>query len=93
MFGEPDDEGRVQPLDDRLDRIGWWAEIFRVPCVGYAEHLSDVEPLAEAGAEFVALMDAIWHDARGPAAAVADALAALETGSRAFLASQAEALP
>ncbi|MGJ0508454.1 MAG: thiamine phosphate synthase [Methylocystis sp.] len=66
--------------DPRLlvERVDWWAELFRTPCVARARTLSEVAPLARAGADFVMLDDAVWTDARGPAAAVAEALAILE---------------
>ncbi len=55
------------------ERVDWWAPIFEVPCVGLAETLDDVAPLAAARAEFVALGDVVWRAPTGPAAAVADA--------------------
>ncbi len=61
-----------------LERVAWWAELFNAPCVARAETLAEVAPLAKAGADFVMLDDAVWRDARGPAAAVADALASLK---------------
>ncbi|MEK4032728.1 thiamine phosphate synthase [Methylocystis sp. IM3] len=63
-----------------LERVTWWAELFNTPCVARAETLAAVAPLAEAGADFVLLDDAVWTDSRGPAAAVAEALAALRQG-------------
>ncbi|MCC3245642.1 thiamine phosphate synthase [Methylocystis sp. WRRC1] len=63
--------------DDRealADRVSWWAELFNTPCVARAASLADVAPLAQAGADFVMLDDAVWTDSRSPAAAVADAL-------------------
>ena len=56
-------------------------EIFTVPCIGFAPRLEDVGTLSLAGADFVALGDAVWNDARGPAAAVAEAQAALVRGA------------
>ena len=61
------------------ERVAWWAEIFTLPCVGYAASLADVGPLAEAGADFVALGDAVWQHPEGAAAAVAVAMRALAT--------------
>jgi thiamine-phosphate pyrophosphorylase len=66
MFSDLDREALVE-------RVAWWAELFNTPCVVRAATLDDVAPLAEAGADFVLLDDAVWSDARGPAAAVADA--------------------
>lgn len=63
--------------DTLIDRVAWWAELFNTPCVARAETLADVAPLAKAGADFVLLDAAVWSDARGPAAAVAEAQARL----------------
>ena len=73
MFGEPDRAGRRPPLDAVLERIEWWAKLFQPPCIGYAAHLDEVAPLAQAGADFVALGEWVWTHAQGPAAAVAAA--------------------
>ncbi|MDE2364924.1 MAG: thiamine phosphate synthase [Hyphomicrobiales bacterium] len=70
MFGWPDFD--VSPQDVR-EQAQWWAEIFNVPCVAFARTLGEVEALAEARVEFVALENAVWEDPRGPAVAVADA--------------------
>ena len=60
MFGEPRRDGFTPPADETVERVEWWAEIFEPPCVGYAAALDDIAPLADAGADFVALADAIW---------------------------------
>ncbi len=65
------------PMEEALERLRWWAEVFTTPCVACAGRLADVGPLAEAGADFVLLGECVWDDPRGPAAAVAEALAAL----------------
>lgn len=72
MFGEPDDSGWRPPLDAILERVAWWAELFELPCVGFAAALDEVEPLARAGADFVALGDFVFSDHRGCGAAVAE---------------------
>lgn len=77
MFGEPARDGYTPPSSGTLERVGWWAEIFNVPAVGYAGKLDQVAELAQAGADFVALGDAVWNDPRGPASAVRDAMAAI----------------
>jgi thiamine-phosphate pyrophosphorylase len=82
MFGEPADDQSRPSLDAVIERVAWWAEIFEIPCVGFAAALSDIEPLAAAGADFVAVGDCIFDDPRGAAAALADAarlLARVET--------------
>lgn len=74
MFGGPRErEGATQVGE----RVAWWAEIFNVPCVAYAGRLAEVGELARAGADFVALCDAVWEDPRGPACAVEEAMRAL----------------
>ncbi|WP_034999588.1 thiamine phosphate synthase [Beijerinckia mobilis] len=70
LFGSPDVE---EPLEDLLEKIGWWSEIFQVPCVGQAHRLEAVPALAKAGADFIALGRCVWEDPRGPAAAIAGA--------------------
>ena len=77
LFDEPAKDGWIPPLDERLQRVSWWSEIFNLPCVAFAARLDEVEALAKAGADFVALGDAVWSDPRGPASAVRDAAAAL----------------
>lgn len=72
-FGDPAPDGFTPPVDQTAERVSWWAEIFNVPCVAYAPSLADVATLASAGADFVALRDAVWADSRGPAEAVAEA--------------------
>ena len=83
MFGEPDhsagqggqgaqaNHGNRPAFDTVLERLNWWAELFQLPCVGYAANLDEVGALAQAGADFIALGDWIWTDA--PADSVAAA--------------------
>jgi thiamine-phosphate pyrophosphorylase len=56
-----------------VERVAWWAEIFNVPCVGYARDLAGIADLVRAGADFVALCDAVFDDPRGPAVALREA--------------------
>jgi thiamine-phosphate pyrophosphorylase len=71
MFGEP---GATRPpIEVISERIAWWAEVFEIPCVGYAEGLDEVGALVSAGADFVALGEFAWFDPRGPAAVLRDA--------------------
>ena len=82
MFGEPDAGGRRPAFAAIAERVAWWAEVFEIPCVGFAGSLDEVEALAAAGADFVAVGDFVFADGRGCAAAVADAarrLTAAET--------------
>ena len=37
------------------DFITWWAELFEVPCIAFAEHTEDALQFAAAGADFIGL--------------------------------------
>jgi thiamine-phosphate pyrophosphorylase len=79
MFGD-----NARPSFEALvERVSWWAEVFEVPCVAYATALDEIAPLADAGADFVAIGGAVFTDPRGVARAAADA------GSRLALAEAA----
>jgi thiamine-phosphate pyrophosphorylase len=73
LFGEPDRAGHRPSFEAVAERVTWWAEIFEPPCVGFAATLAEVDVLAAAGADFVAVGNCIFDDVRGPAAALADA--------------------
>jgi thiamine-phosphate pyrophosphorylase len=60
MFGEPRGAAPTMELRSLAERVGWWAEIFETPCVAYADTIAAVGALADAGADFVALGEAIW---------------------------------
>jgi thiamine-phosphate pyrophosphorylase len=77
MFGEPDAVGHHPAREAVIDRVAWWAELFEIPCVGYASALDDIDALAAAGADFIAIGDALFEDPRGLEAAAADAAARL----------------
>jgi len=62
MFGDPDGSETPESI---LERVAWWAGIFNVPCVGFAHNLAEVADLVRAGADFVAVSDALWNDQRG----------------------------
>jgi thiamine-phosphate pyrophosphorylase len=70
MFGEPDAAGTRPAFMAVEDRVAWWAELFEIPCVGYAASFDDIAPLIAAGADFIALGDFIWRD---PGATVSEA--------------------
>jgi thiamine-phosphate pyrophosphorylase len=73
LLGEPEHTGARPAFEAVVERVAWWAEVFEVPCVGYAATLAEIDRLAQAGADFVAAGDCIFNDPRGPAAAAADA--------------------
>ena len=45
MFGEPDADGQRPSFEAIIERIEWWAEVFDVPCVGFAATLDEIGPL------------------------------------------------
>ena len=73
MFGDPDRRGDRPPLAVVTERLTWWSELFELPCVGYAASGDEIAPLAQAGADFIALGERIWMQGEKPAAAVAAA--------------------
>jgi thiamine-phosphate pyrophosphorylase len=66
MFGGPG----VTPAAT-MERVGWAAELFELPCVGFASEMNEIAPLVAAGADFIAV-DFIWNEPRGAATAVAE---------------------
>jgi thiamine-phosphate pyrophosphorylase len=77
MFGEPDAEDKRPALSAIEERIVWWAEVFEIPCIGYAASLDEIGALVAAGADFVALGDFLWRDPQAIAATIADACRSL----------------
>jgi len=76
LAGEADAAQRRPSFAAVLDRIAWWAELFEVPCVGYAANAEEVAPLAAAGADFVALGEWVFAQSAGqggPAATIVGA--------------------
>lgn len=67
LFGEPAADGFVRPLDWRIERIAWWAEIFNVPGAAYVAERGDVTPLVEAGADFLCFGPWVFEASDGPA--------------------------
>ncbi len=81
MFGESDRRGNRPPFLAVVERIEWWAELFQLPCIGYAAAADEIRPLAEAGADFVALGEWIWEDPSGAKTVVAAAAGSLAAGA------------
>lgn len=77
MFGEPGADGRRPSFTAVLERVAWWSELFEIPCVAWADRIEEIADLCTAGADFIALGDAVLSDPRGLAAAVRDAAARL----------------
>jgi thiamine-phosphate pyrophosphorylase len=77
MFGEPGADGGRPPHAAIRERVEWWAEVFNLPCVAYADDSAQAAELARAGADFVAMGAGVWQHAEGPQSAVSEAMAAL----------------
>ncbi|HJS62030.1 MAG TPA: thiamine phosphate synthase [Pseudolabrys sp.] len=73
MFGEPDPAGKCPVFAAVEERVGWWAEVFEIPCVGYSASLETISPLVAAGADFVALGDAVWREPDSTAESIREA--------------------
>ena len=78
FFGVLDGDRDTEIFPRAFDLAEWWSEVAVIPAVvmGGAA-IASVDAARDAGIDFVALRRAVWDDARGPAAAVADANARL----------------
>ena len=66
------------------DLIAWWAEMMTVPCVAIGGITpQNCAPLVAAGADFLAVVGAVWSHPDGPAHAVKDFLRAIEAAAAA----------
>src|SRR5579871_4353730 len=72
LFGERDESGHRPSMEAVIERLDWWAELFEPPCIGYATTSEEAYVFARAGADFVLVDDAVWADARGTSAALAE---------------------
>jgi thiamine-phosphate pyrophosphorylase len=51
--------------------LEWWSEMFEIPCVAIGGITADnCAPLVRAGADFLAVVGAVWNHPEGPAAGV-----------------------
>jgi thiamine-phosphate pyrophosphorylase len=54
-----------------VELLQWWAEMMEVPCVAIGGITqANCKPLVQAGADFLAVVSAVWDYPDGPAAAV-----------------------
>jgi len=54
-----------------IDIVAWWSEVMTVPCVAIGGITPDnCRPLVEAGADFLAVIGAVWSHPDGPGAGV-----------------------
>lgn len=60
------------------DILEWWSEIFEIPCVAIGGiKAGNCAPLVQAGADFIAVVTAVWDHPDGPAAGVREMNAAI----------------
>jgi len=78
MFGEPSPSKLTPTFVAVEERVAWWAELFEIPCIGYAASLENIEPLVTAGADFVAVGDFVWRDPQTLAATIREATGLLQ---------------
>ena len=59
------------PDAELVELIGWWSGVFVLPCLAEADITAETcGPLVDAGADFVAGMEAVWQHPQGPAQGV-----------------------
>lgn len=80
LFGEPGRDGARPSIEAIAERVGWWAELFEIPCVGFAGSRDEASIIAAAGADFILVEGCIWSDSHGPAAALMDVAQAIGQG-------------
>ncbi len=63
-----------------FDTLRWWAELMEPPCVAIGGITpANCAPLVKAGADFLAVVGAVWNHPEGPAAGVRAMNAAIAT--------------
>ncbi|MCB4821554.1 thiamine phosphate synthase [Roseicella aerolata] len=66
------------------DLLEWWSEIAEIPCVAIGGiTAANCAPLVRAGADFLAVVGAVWNHPEGPAAGVRAMNAAIAAASHA----------
>ncbi len=71
------------PALAEIETLRWWAEIMEIPCTAIGGITAqNCAPLVRAGAEFLAVVGAVWNHSQGPAAGVRDLLSAIKAASQ-----------
>ncbi len=66
------------PAMAEIETLEWWAKMMEVPCVAIGGITSmNCAPLVRAGADFLAVVGAVWSHPGGPAAGVMEMLGAI----------------
>jgi thiamine-phosphate pyrophosphorylase len=69
---------KAPPAMADLETLEWWAKVMEIPSVAIGGiNASNCAPLVRAGADFLALVGAIWAHPESPAAGVKQMLAAI----------------
>ena len=69
---------KTPPAMADIETLAWWAEFMEVPCIAIGGITAqNCAPLVEAGADFLAVVGAVWNHAGGPAAGVKTMLKAI----------------
>jgi thiamine-phosphate pyrophosphorylase len=80
FFPSPTKQGRGLRNDPEI--IGWWSELMTVPCCAIGGITpQNCAPLVAAGADFLAVISAVWGHPAGPAAAVREFAGAIAAAS------------
>ncbi|WP_052401276.1 thiamine phosphate synthase [Muricoccus aerilatus] len=73
-------EAQYHPDPEILE---WWSSIFEIPCVAIGGiNATNCAPLVEAGADFLAVVGAVWNHPEGPAAGLRAMNAAIAAAPR-----------
>ncbi len=69
---------KAPPEMAELEVLEWWARMMEIPCVAIGGiTAANCAPLVKAGADFLAVVGAVWGHPDGPAAGVKEMLAAI----------------
>ncbi len=69
---------KTPPTMADVETLAWWAEFMEVPCVAIGGITAEnCAPLVRAGADFLAVVGAVWNHPGGPAAGVKAMLKAI----------------
>jgi len=80
FYPSPTKQGRRLQNDPEI--IGWWNELMTVPCCAIGGITpQNCGPLVAAGADFLAVISAVWGHPAGPAAAVREFARAIAAAS------------
>jgi thiamine-phosphate pyrophosphorylase len=74
---------KAPPAMADIEILAWWAEVMEVPCVAIGGITAEnCAPLVQAGADFLAVVGAVWNHPGGAAAGVKAMLQAIERSEK-----------